>query len=143
MNTCIKFRTKYDFRKVSKRFEKPSLTDQQYKDECTIDGIIRRYGVIPPSKVVPLSADVSDFGDFASCMSRVNDALAQFDAMPSEIRARFGNDPKAFFEFVLNPANIDEAVRLGLREVVSPEVDAVDVLKEISDKISSPTSSAT
>lgn len=133
-----KFRTKYNPREVSKKFEKPSLVDPQYKDECTVEGIINRYGVLPDPKVIPVGADVSDYGDFADCMNRVNDALAKFDSMPAAIRARFGNDPKSFYAFVLDPENTEECVKLGLREVIEPEKDAVEVLEEIREKIVTP-----
>lgn len=134
----MKFRTKYEARKVSKKFDMPTLVDPQYKDECTVEGIIKRYGVLPEPKVIPVGSDVSEFGDFSECMNRVNEALAKFDSMPSEIRARFGNDPKAFYAFVLDPANTDEAIKLGLREVIKPEKDAVEVLEEIKEKITNP-----
>lgn len=111
----LNFRTKYHYRKVHKSFKGvKSLTDQQYKDECSISGIITRYGCIPPPTIKPLSADVSDFSDFSDCLNRVEDALEQFRGLPSDIRSRFGHDPKAFYNFILDPVNAEEGIRLGL-----------------------------
>ena len=68
----MKFRTKYEPRHVGISHKGAvKLTDPQFKDDCTIEGIIRRYGVLPRPDAKPLNVDVSELGDFASCMERV------------------------------------------------------------------------
>ena len=134
-----KFRTQYEPRKVHKSFKGVlSLTDQQYKDECSIEGIIRKYGVIPAPDVTPMITDVSEVGDFVECMQRVEDGLAQFAELPSSVRARFGNDPRALFDWLSKEANVDEAIKLGLMIPRVEQKSAVDVLNEINEKLVSP-----
>jgi len=53
---------------------------------------------------------------FHEAMTLVVNAQAIFDHLPAETRARFGNDPGALSEFMQNPENHDEAVKLGLRK---------------------------
>lgn len=131
-----KFRTKYEPRKVHLSFKGVvSMTDQQFKDDCSIEGIIRRYGVIPPAKVVPVGADVSDISDFDECMRRVQSGIDHFASLPSDIRMRFGNDPKAFFAWIADPSNIEEAVRAGLMETRNDEKSVGERLDRIADAL--------
>lgn len=131
-----KFRTQFDRRVVYKSFEGvDSLADQQFKDECTVEGLVRRYGILPRPEVQPVGADVSQMTDFAECMERVQAACDQFASMPSDIRARFGNDPRAFMEFVCDPANVDECVKIGLMEVRKDQKSAVEVLEDIASRM--------
>lgn len=134
-----KFRTQYEPRKVHKTFKGLiSLTDQQYKDECSIEGIVKKYGILPAPSVTPMITDVSEVGDFVECMQRVEDGLAQFAELPSSVRSRFGNDPRALYEWLADPSNVEEAVKLGLMVPRKEEKSAVDVLNEIKDKLVSP-----
>lgn len=134
-----KFRTQFDSRVVHKSFKDVvSMTDPQYEHDCTIEGIIKKYGVLPRPEVEPVNMDVSEMGDFAACMERVNEGLSSFAALPSEIRDRFGNDPKAFMSFLADPSNVKEAIRLGLMVELKPKESAVDVLKDIKDVLNKP-----
>lgn len=132
-----KFRSKYErivLRKSFKGFK--SLADKQYKDECSVEGIIRRYGVLPKPESKPLGVDVSEYGDFHVCMDKVQTGIDEFMSMPSNLRARFGNDPRAFYDWIHNPSNVSEAVKLGLMIPQTEEKTAVDVLEEIKERLS-------
>lgn len=54
--------------------------------------------------------------DFQTCMDTTLRAQEAFDDLPSSVRDRFQNNPVAFLDFVHDPANADELVRMGLRE---------------------------
>lgn len=132
----MKFRTQFEHRHVGQSFKGVvKMTDSQFKDDCTIEGIIKRYGILPRPEVQPIGADVSDLGDFAECMRRVQDGLNDFQSLPSDIRARFGNDPKAFCAWISDKENAPEAVRLGLMIERKEEVSVVDTLNGIKDGI--------
>jgi hypothetical protein len=47
-------------------------------------------------------------------MNVVRAAQEQFLRVPADIRARFSHDPGLFTEFLENPDNLEEAVRMGL-----------------------------
>lgn len=129
-----KFRTKFEARRISASFKgAKKLTDPQYLAETTIEGIVRKYGIIPAPDVMPVSGDVSQYGDFQSCMERVNDGLAHFAALPSSIRSRFGNDPKAFYNWLSDPANLHEAVSLGLATLRKDVKSERELLSEIAE----------
>lgn len=113
------FLTKYDVKSKPSESGGVSMTDQQYRDECDIDMILKRYKVgqpLPQTARKGVYGDFSDVQDFASCLDRVKSAMDDFASLPAELRARFGNDPRAYYEYVLDPANQEECVRLGLRE---------------------------
>lgn len=130
-----KFLTIYSHADVVSPSGGKSLTDQQYLAECDINTILKKYritGVLPTSLKVGVGGDFSNIGDFQTCLDRINRAKSEFEALPSDIRSRFGNDPSAYVDFVLNPDNTDECVKLGLRVLPDkPEETAVDVLKRI------------
>lgn len=131
-----KFRTKYNHRHVGISFEGvQSLTDQQFKDDCSIEGIVKRYGILPPPNIPCIDADVSDIGDFAECMEKVQAGLDHFNDLPSDIRKRFGNDPKAFFAWINNPENVAEAVRTGLMTERKDEESIGEKLDRIAEAV--------
>lgn len=102
-----------------------SLTSQEFKDECDINTIIRRFGIgenpLQPSEWLH-NVDISDaVVDYQSAMNMINEARDQFMSLPATLRSRFDNNPAQFVDFVSNPDNFDEIVRLGLAVVRVPE----------------------
>lgn len=103
--------------------ELTSMTKQSFRDECDINTIMRRYertGVLDH-----LSMQVPQFGEYMGSMSYQESlnailyAQSQFAELSAEIRDRFANDPVKLLEFMEDPSNRAEAVKLGL---VQPEV---------------------
>lgn len=56
--------------------------------------------------------------DFQQALNVVANAQELFSELPSSWRKRFDNDPAVFLEFVNNPDNRQEALKLGL---IKPE----------------------
>ena len=116
-----------------------SMTDQQYKAESDINEILRRYNCglgLPPSRGTGRYVDVSECGDYASLLNQVLQANKQFDSLPSDIRSRFGNSPAMFYQFVSNPANLDELCKLGLavrREEPKEFIQKVEIVNPVTD----------
>ena len=103
----------------------PSLTEQHHAKDADINEIMRRFGVtdgaIPPAAPDPrYYGDFSDVPDFRQALDNTREALARFEALPAAIRNRFSNDPVELYRFVMNPANADEAVTLGLLKKEEP-----------------------
>lgn len=95
----------------------PSLTQQQFKEETDINFIVDRFmktGHIPTPVSMPQYADYDGVFDFQSAMNVVRAADENFMRMDAKVRARFHNSPQEFLEFFADPANADEARRLGL-----------------------------
>jgi phage internal scaffolding protein len=97
--------------------EDPTLTQQQFKEQCDINNIIKNYhqtGELPLSKKVGQFLDVSNVQDYQTSLQTVFEAQHAFEALPSKIRSRFENDPQQLIAFVEDDANYDEAIKLGL-----------------------------
>lgn len=107
------------------------LTKQEFARDADINVLIARFtkaGVpLPGPEVAQAFADVSEIGDFQACQERIIRAQDAFMKLPSDVRQRFGNEPAALLAFLDNPANLDEAVRMGLvvlKEPKAPEKPA-------------------
>jgi phage internal scaffolding protein len=94
-----------------------SLTQQQFREETDINTIVDRFmktGHLPDPVSMPQYVDYEGVFDFQSAMNVVRQADENFMRMDAKVRARFHNSPQEFLEFFADPANADEAVRLGL-----------------------------
>lgn len=115
--------------------EDEGMTMQQFKEECDINTIVKRFGLtgeIPGDFRMPVSGDFTDVTDFHSAMNLVRAAEEAFATVPAHIRARFSHDPAALMAFLDDAGNRDEALKLGLLqpppEVTRDVVQAVDEL---------------
>lgn len=103
--------------------EGPSLTQQQFKDECDINTILRNFGVtghLPIVATQPMVGDFTGIVDFQSALQTVQDAEDNFMALPSAVREKFLHDPAKFVDFCLDPANIEAVRDLGLAPRPAP-----------------------
>lgn len=94
-----------------------SKTQQHYKKSCDINNIISKYrktGILDTTTRTPFFGDFSDIGDFQTVCNRIIEANERFKSLPGDIRDKFGGDVKALLAFVNNPANEEEARKLGL-----------------------------
>lgn len=112
-----------------------SVVQQQFAEECDINTIVKRFGItgeLPNGVAMPLSGDFTGVTDFQTAMQLIRQAQESFYELPAEVRARFANNPADVIAFLDNPANRDEAIRLGLVakpvEVTRDVVTAVDEL---------------
>lgn len=129
---AIHFPSQYDM-EVEKKgitFTEPSRTKQDYKEECDINAIMRRYeatGIISHvSELQPIYADVSAFGDLQEAYAIMEKAQAGFDALPSALREELGHDPRNLVPYINNPANKQKCIEYGIfnkpEVVVMPNV---------------------
>lgn len=95
-----------------------SMTDQSFKDQCDVNNIVKRYeqtGQMPHvTRAVGQYMDSTELQDYSESMQRVLNANDAFLQLPATIRDRFANDPAKLIEFMQNPQNYDEGVKLGL-----------------------------
>lgn len=105
---------------VFDREKEPSLTVQSDADKCNINKIMAHFektGSIDHLATVPVRyGDVSEVQDFHSMMNYVTGVQSEFNMLPADVRARFNNDAGAMLDFLLDPKNQDEAIRLGWLE---------------------------
>jgi len=109
-----------------------SLTQQQFKEESDINTIVDRFmksGVLPNPVNMPQYIDYEGVFDYQTAMNSVRSADEQFMRMDAKVRARFNNSPQEFLSFFADPANTEEAIRLGLavpKPVVETQVSAAE-----------------
>ncbi len=97
--------------------EDASLTQQHFKDETDINNILRQFnitGLLSESPLSPRYGDFTGIVDYHSALNAVIAAEDGFNALPADLRATFGNDPEQLINFLDDPKNKDEAIRLGL-----------------------------
>lgn len=99
-------------------FSEESMTQQSFKDMTDVNLIMKKFlrgGPLPVSSDArAVFMDVSHGMDYREVLERTMEAQEAFDSLPSDMRARFGHDVANVLDFVGNPANYNEAVKLGL-----------------------------
>lgn len=111
-----------DARRVAFECEGESLTKQALAYEADVNVIVARYIKTGDATAFNLSpgrfADVSDIGDYASCLANVEAARAAFAELPAKVRDQFGNDPANLLEAASDPRRRSELEAAG---IVVPE----------------------
>ena len=75
-------------------------------------------------------ADLSELPSLQEAYSVINQAQNAFQEVPAQVRQRFGHDPQAFIDFLSDPKNDEEAIKLGLK-TKKPEPQPDPILNEI------------
>jgi len=118
-------------RRVKSINKQVSLTEQQFKSECDINNILRRY-----AKTGELShvnrrrgsfQDFSEITDYQEMLHTVQRAQSAFMELDPVIRDRFRNDPAELIKFLQDPKNREEAVKLNL---INPKTSNHDEQKQ-------------
>lgn len=112
------------YNKVVNNFQE-SLTKQSFRDECDINNIIRKHAATGQCNHIsarnPRYIDCVGTVDYQQALDIVDAAAAQFAALPSNLRARFRNDPALMLEFLADEKNVEEAAKLGLLKAAPEE----------------------
>lgn len=127
-----------------------SRTQQHFKDNCDINSIIKRHsrtGVLPLNSRQPLYGDFSNITTLHELKNRLYEINADFMKLPSYTRAKFQNNPEVMLEWLNDPNNTNEAVKLGLlpKEMfIVPTIPEKDLNKpEDESNVNSDTPKAT
>lgn len=103
--------------------EEPSMVQRHFKETTDINKIMRKYHndmrqVAPPQR--GFYGEFSNAPDYLAARISLIEAQQSFDALPSEVRKRFGNDPAQLLAFIDDKNNRDEAIKLGLIDPPPP-----------------------
>lgn len=107
----------------------PSMTKQSEMDACDIHNVLRQFSqqgfesLVRENAAKGQYADLPDSIDYQESLNIVIAAQRSFETLPSQVRERFGHDPARFLDFLSDPNNQDEAIRLGLATDSRPPVD--------------------
>jgi len=123
----------------------PSLTSQEFKDECNTEKILEKYasaGLPLPS--VPVEAIYKDCTDMRNLQAHLNHARAMvqnaeenFMQLDAKLRKKFDNDVAKMAEWLADPENDEESRKLGLREPKALD-KPLDVIERTDTKSGSP-----
>lgn len=101
----------------------PTKTQQQFKDECDINNIMKRYAstgeFLHLTKKKGVYGDFSQIDDYQGMLDKVQQAQEAFMTLPADVRTRFQNDPGSLISFLQDEKNHDEGVKLGL---INPKI---------------------
>lgn len=96
------------------------FTEQHHKDACNINNIVKKYnktGLLEHTTSMEHAYGDCTGQEFKDALDLAINAQREFYKFPSEIRKRFNNSVQEYFQFMENPSNRDEAIKLGLVDV--------------------------
>lgn len=107
------------------------ITQQSGKDDADINVIVERAkrGAVPPvgRSQAPMYGDFTEVPhDLREVLIMVKRADDLFMSLDPFVRRRFDNDPAGMLDFLNDPKNRDEAVKLGLVKAPIEPVVAVE-----------------
>lgn len=106
----------------------PSLTRQEFADECDINKLMAQYeksGIISHiNPRTPQYLDLSEVPDLATAHQIIQNATAEFMALPANVRREFDNDPMEFIRYAENPDNIEKMREWGLAKPAPAKEEA-------------------
>lgn len=112
--------------------DKPSKTDTSFKDQCDINKIMAKFkktGQINHlAKRQGVFADVSQMPDLLQYNEKLTELKSTFGHVPAAARKKFDNDPLKMANWLKDPANKEEAIKLGL--LVAPPQEAGETKPE-------------
>lgn len=114
-----------------------TMTEQHHKKATDVNNIIKKYaktGVLQKLNTIEgIYGDVTGH-DFQSAVDLVASAQNMFAALPSEVRAKFQNNPALFLDFADNPDNREQLVEMRLATRREYEETEPDQKRRASDK---------
>lgn len=129
----------------------PSRTRQEFSKICDINRIVDKYhrtGVLTHVRGPGMYGDVSQFQDmdYRECIEFVEKANKDFEGLDVNLRNKFDNDPQKLINFLDNPENREEAIKMGIFKkpipvkpeepapVVEPSTNVVEPSTNVEEK---------
>lgn len=98
----------------------PSLTRQEFAEECDINTIMQRYeaggAVSHVNRHEPIYLDTTLYPGLQASMDLFRQAAKEFNALPAKVRREFDNDPQKFVDFASKEENLPKMREWGLAE---------------------------
>lgn len=114
----------------------PSMTEQAPADEQDINIIMKRFGVKDGSKLPYWQDPQALFGDFSNMPKDAQEAAemlrlanTEFLKLPADVRRRFDSG-EHMMQWLSDPTNVDDAIKLGLLEVQPKAPATLDSLQD-------------
>lgn len=111
-------------KKVSTINNEPSKTQQQFAEQCDINNIMKKYKqtgeITHLNKKTGIYGDFSNMPSYQEALHTVIKAEQEFMTLPADVRKKFDNNPQQFVDFINDPKNDEEAIKLGLKTQLKP-----------------------
>lgn len=125
--------------KLTTKFLKPSRTKQEFREDCDVNVIIRRFtksGILPSSNANPQYIDAASLPDLQGAMAIMLEAEKHFMSLPAQVRKEFDNSPVKYVEFATDPKNIDVLREWGIAPKLppKPEPQKVEIVNPAEPK---------
>jgi len=105
--------------RVHTSFPDKTRTQQQFADDVNINKIMAKYKktrqINHLNTRTGVYADITNIGSYEEAMQTIINAESAFIDLPSQVRARFGNNPQQLINFLSDNSNDAEAIKLGLK----------------------------
>lgn len=118
--------------------DEPSMTQQQFKEDCDVNLILAKYmetGSVTHTRNVEQGAylDLANLPDYQEQLDNVIAARTMFEQLPAMIQKRFAFDPQQLIDFLGDPNNRDEAIKIGLvnKKTVTPPSEIQQLTEQI------------
>ena len=102
----------------------PSLTRQEFAEDCDINVIMMRFektGQLPANVSEPRYLDLTEMpSDLMGTLNLLGEAERAFMTLPASVRRAFDNDATVFVDFASDPNNLEQMRTWGL----APPVEA-------------------
>lgn len=125
----------------------PGMTLQAPQEDTDLNVIMARFGLKDGSRIPRWQspeAIYADFTDIPDNPVELAEALRQgelaFAQLPAQIRRQFDSGAQ-LYQWLHDPTNVPEAIKLGLLENTSPQVTLADVNTTLKGMVSTSTSS--
>jgi hypothetical protein len=102
----------------------PGITQQEFKDDCDMNLILKKYGVYAGMDAPPaIYRDVSHGYDYLEAFNAVEEANAAFAALPADARRQLGDSPWRLMQLSQTPEGVAQLKKMGFADL-SPEPEA-------------------
>lgn len=129
---AIKFRTAYSPQKhVTIKTGHTGGAKQHHKDECDVNLIVAKFqktGIVAHRQQYEPQYDDATPVDYQEALNLVNSANQMFMDLPSSLRKQFDHNPAEFYEFVQNPDNQEQLIKMGLATPPEPPAPPIEVV---------------
>lgn len=125
------FYNQFQKRPVLKQ-EKPSMTDQDKKQECDLNYIIQNY--VRQGKELPYAhaqyGDISRLSlkDYQDAMLLTAEMKSNFEDLPAKEREKFHNNVSEYVDYISNYNNLKDCLERKLVDIESVPGDVLDLL---------------
>lgn len=110
----------------------PSRTKQEFKKEVDANNLMKKYNYNSLPPITDGYNDLTNLPDLHEALETVRKANNSFQTLNAELRLRFKNDPNELIDFLNDPKNLEESIKLGLRSEKAKEDPQLTALKEIA-----------